>query len=345
MKKFLFLIVTVFLLLVSGCTTSDGGVTTPKIKFAKTFDGVLQVFNENMKCVYQEFKLYQDFNDINTNNLVATEDGRYMDKSGTVFYTFTDYFGFGEQNVITKIEYKKLGDEDEKIFSLFDTKVGEHVSKLYENMVAAGLMVYTEHNVNVRNITSVYDLMANPKVSYKYYRYNAGAFSIMAVVDSDKNTIENMSVSLSHCNYNVNEDGVKIYNYNDGMIYSNDMFLSFPCFDYDGKTGGVSYDYWFPKNDYKIFIYSKAGEPKPKDVYNSTPALIEEISILFVDDKGIQNVDPNISALYFGYFMPGYSGLKPAPCDAISILSSYVGDDCPNFVRVYFFKEDMIKEK
>ena len=79
-------------------------------------------------------------------------------------------------------------------------------------------------------------------------------------------------------------------------------------------------------------------------MYNSTPALIEEISILFVDDKGIQNVDPHISAWYFGYFMPGYTGLKPAPSDAISILSSYVGDDCPNFVRVYFFKEDMIKE-
>ena len=91
MKKIV-LIVTVFLLLVSGCATSDGGVSTPKIKFAETFDDVLHVFNENMKCESQEFYLYQEFEDIDNTRLIKVKDEIYSNRTDDVFYSFTDFF-------------------------------------------------------------------------------------------------------------------------------------------------------------------------------------------------------------------------------------------------------------
>ena len=344
MKKILLLMVTVFLLLVSGCTTSDGGVTTPKIKFAKTFDGVLHVFNENMKCESQEFYLYQEFEDIDNTRLIKVKDGIYSNRTDDVFYSFTDFFGFGEQNLITKIEYKKnFGNDKAPEYSLFGVKIGDHISKLYENMVAAGLMVYIEHNVNFESCNSLFYTPSIPIQYYKTYNYRVGPFYITASVDSHKYTIEHMFVSLEHCDYNVDENGTKIYNYEDGMKYSNDMFLAFPYYEYDNEMFSFSYDFWFPKNEYKIFIYSKANIQKDvENVYYRVP-FIDEISICFVKEEGIKKYDPTISNLYLRKPFGQWQGENPTAYDAIPYLDAC--ESYPNFTRVFFYAEDMIKEK
>ena len=343
MKKIMLFVSLFGVLLITGCTVER--VYSTNIILAETFEEVLEIFNNNLDCEYQDYKLYQDFNDIDTSILTLTEDGSYVNSTNNIYYTFTDYFGFGEQNVITKIEYKEADYEDKDFknkYSLFDTKVGDPVSKLYENMVSSGLMVYTEHNVNIGNGNSgFYD---RPSLSHQYYvsySYRVGPFTVVAYANRGDLTIEEMFVTLEHCNYNADSEGNKIYNYNDGMIYSNDMFFNFPYVD-NVDDNRQTLKLWFPENDYKVFIYSKTSEVKKEDVYNQLP-LMDEISIHFVKDNCIKNFDPNISALYMRY--PFGQSWYPDGLvyDAIPKINSYTYDNFPYYTRVFFYEEDIVK--
>ena len=112
---------------------------------------------------------------------------------------------------------------------------------------------------------------------------------------------------------------------------SNDMFLAFPYFKYDYKIFSFSYDFWFPKNEYKIFIYSKANVQKDvENVYYCVP-FIDEISICFVKEDGIKNM------------IRQWQDENPTAYDAIPHLDAC--ESYSNFTHVFFYAEDMIKEK